>query len=72
MTQAPTDRFLTIRDPADEQDLDCSSIQSEDPDRLEELTARYDDVLAQIDALDLRIQALLNEISGERPSNPAT
>lgn len=54
---------------ADDEDLDCSSIRIEEPDRLMQLNARYDEVLEQIDVLDLRIQGLLGEISGEKPSN---
>jgi len=65
MTQSPTDLGFTNADSNDE-DLDCSSIQLDQPDQLAELNARYDEVLNQIDALDLRIERLLNDISSEK------
>lgn len=63
-----TDPVLNIAGPSDDGDLDCSSIRIEQPDRLAELNARYDEVLSYIDALDLRIQGLLGEISAEKSS----
>jgi hypothetical protein len=65
MTQSPTDLGFTNADSNDE-DLDCSSIQLDQPDQLAELNARYDEVLNQIDALDFRIERLLNDISSEK------
>jgi hypothetical protein len=65
MTQSPTDLGFTNTDSNDE-DLECSSIQLDQPDQLAELNARYDEVLNQIDALDLRIERLLNDISSEK------
>jgi hypothetical protein len=50
----------------DECDIDCSSIQFEQPDRLAQLNARYDAVLDQIDVLDSRIQRLLAQIPLEK------
>ena len=65
-TPITTDLVLTIADPSDDGDLDCSSIRIEQPDRMTQLNARYDEALSQIDALDLRIQRLLGEISAEK------
>ncbi|MFZ4082734.1 MAG: hypothetical protein ACOYKN_16015 [Pirellula sp.] len=74
MTAAPTsdtlaDHMLAIAKLSDDDDSECSSIQIDQPDRLTELNARYDQVLAEIDALDSRIQRLLKEISVEKPAN---
>lgn len=74
MTAAPTsdtlaDHTLAIAKLSDDDDSECSSIQIDQPDRLAELNARYDQVLAEIDALDSRIQRLLKEISVEKPAN---
>ena len=65
MIQSPTDLGFANADSNDE-NLDCSSIQLDQPDQLAELNARYDEVLNQIDALDLRIERLLNDLSSEK------
>jgi len=64
MTSSPANPALS-HSRADDEDFDCSSIQIEQPDLLAQMNARYDMVLEQIDELDLRIQRLLGEISGE-------
>ncbi|MFN6303184.1 MAG: hypothetical protein ACK42H_13440 [Planctomycetota bacterium] len=66
MSQSSADLGLTNAESLQDDDLDCSSIQLDQPDRLSALNARYDEVLIQIEALDLRIERLLGEISGEK------
>lgn len=66
MSQSSADLGLTNTESFQDEDLDCSSIQLDQPDRLSELNARYDEVLTQIEALDLRIERLLGEISLEK------
>lgn len=66
MSLSSADLGLTNAESLQDDDLDCSSIQLDQPDRLSELNARYDEVLIQIEALDFRIERLLGEISGEK------
>lgn len=51
----------------EDQGSDCSSIRFEQTDRLEDLNARYDLVLEQIAALEMRIQGLLSQLPLETP-----
>jgi hypothetical protein len=66
MNNASNDPNLNPIEQQDDCDIDCSSIQFEQPDRLAQLNARYDAVLDQIDVLDSRIQRLLAQIPLEK------
>jgi hypothetical protein len=66
MSPSPSDFGLKSAESFQDEDLDCSSIQLDQPDRLSALNARYDQVLIEIEVLDLRIERLLSEISGEK------
>ena len=69
MQTAPTQSPSNDASSAYDDQVECSSIRMDHPDRMAELNGRYDLVLEQIDALDLQILRLLKEISGEKPAN---
>ena len=66
MSQSSADLGLTNTESFQDDDLDCSSIQLDQPDRLSDLNARYDEVLTPIEAFDFQNERLLGEISGEK------
>ena len=69
MQTAPTQFPSNDATSANDDQVECSSIQMDHPDRMAELNGRYDLVLEQIDELDLQILRLLKEISVEKPAN---